>query len=533
MTLNAKIQVPIPSSGVVVRRSDTYPAVYKVIRSYRNEKGQPTNERVNIGKLDLETGKLIPNAKYWEYYGDSREPLEILPDFTSIRSFGAEFLIHYVMESLGLINILDECIGESSLLQTAILYMAARGNVFEGVLDYCEEYTLLRRPLASRLASELFASITYKQRMAFFKKWIDRQPPGKYLAYDVTSFSTYAKNIIDSEWGYNRDGEKLPQINLGSFISENSGLPVFYVTYPGSIVDKSHLPYMMAYNPELGITDVGFVLDRVFCTTDNVKFLNTEGYDFILGVPNQCKATLAMIDLVRNGIGSVRNLVSDDVYGVANKGCFYGTSSVMHVYYSPDLADLKRKDLLRSIESQEETLAQLKKLSERQFKYYRTYFSISINEDGSPKFKRNFDKIDEAIKNAGFFCLLTNTNLSSSEVISKYRRKDMIEKSFDDVKNHHDMKRMRTHHSNTTDGKLFCSFISLIVVTEIGLKLADIMKKRAWSKRSVIREMEKIRVVKANNGKRLMNPLTKTQRSILDVFGLGEEDVKTYIARST
>jgi hypothetical protein len=45
--------------------------------------------------------------------------------------------------------------------------------------------------------------------------------------------------------------------------------------------------------------------------------------------------------------------------------------------------------------------------------------------------------------------------------------------------------------------------------------------------------MEKIQVVMATNGKRLMNPLTKLQRIILETFGLGAEDVKAYIARST
>ena len=33
--------------------------VYYVTAAYRNEKGKPTNERVSIGRLDEETGKLI------------------------------------------------------------------------------------------------------------------------------------------------------------------------------------------------------------------------------------------------------------------------------------------------------------------------------------------------------------------------------------------------------------------------------------------------------------------------------------------
>jgi hypothetical protein len=61
----------------------------------------------------------------------------------------------------------------------------------------------------------------------------------------------------------------------------------------------------------------------------------------------------------------------------------------------------------------------------------------------------------------------------STSTAAKYARE-----IFDDAKNYIDMKRLRTHHGNTTRGKLFCSFISLIVISEIGNKLNVLMKKR-------------------------------------------------------
>ncbi|GAI85050.1 unnamed protein product, partial [marine sediment metagenome] len=39
---------------------------------------------------------------------------------------------------------------------------------------------------------------------------------------DITSFSSYAKNLDFLEWGYNRDREKLPQINFGVIYGEPS-----------------------------------------------------------------------------------------------------------------------------------------------------------------------------------------------------------------------------------------------------------------------------------------------------------------------
>jgi hypothetical protein len=47
--------------------------------------------------------------------------------------------------------------------------------------------------------------------------------------------------IGDVAWGYNRDGEKLPQVNLCMPLGEQSRLPVFQTLYNGSIKDVNTL----------------------------------------------------------------------------------------------------------------------------------------------------------------------------------------------------------------------------------------------------------------------------------------------------
>jgi hypothetical protein len=274
MTLDPQIKVDMPEKGVVICPNGKYNPVYHVLEHYRTESGSARSRRVCIGKRDQETGKLIPNVKYYELYRPTDND-ETVVTYASTRSIGVSFLIGAIMDQLGLKEILDECLGgeRSERVQTAALYMVARNNVFDDVLGYCGEYTLFETPLTSQSASKLFASIRHDDRMRFFKLWIKRQKLGSFLAYDVTSFSTYAKDIVESEYGYNRDNERLPQINLGCFISEDNGRPVFYVNYCGSITDSSHLPYMMSYNDDLKISDVTFVLDRGFCSTKNIKFM--------------------------------------------------------------------------------------------------------------------------------------------------------------------------------------------------------------------------------------------------------------------
>jgi transposase len=535
----------MPDDGIIIRRSGKYRYVYKVIDTFRNEKGQPTNTRVSIGRSDEESGMLIPNDKYWELYGETfpaSNETELYPTlsplpaagFESVHSIGATFLIGRILDSLGIAEILQNKFGQvrASCISTAVAYMACRGNVFERVSDWCEGYTLHEPPLSSPSASSLFSSITFSERMDFFRNWVSLQPEDEYYAYDVTSFSSYATGISDLEWGYNRDKEKVPQINLGCYLGQKSGLPAFYVTYPGSIVDKAHLPYMMAYNETLGINNVCFIGDRGFCTTANINFMHASRLLYLIGVEVGHKTVCAAIDKVRDDIVSVRNTVKLGVYARSVHGRFYGETSIMHVYYDPNIAERQRQDLYRRVEVQDETLRQLEQLTKKQAKYYRPYFDIKLEENGSFTYEQNHDKIDVAARNCGFYCLLTNAKFSSSEALDIYRRKDTIEKGFDDIKNYIGMKRLHTHSSSTTDGKMFCSFIALIAAIEMANKLSEFMKKKSMSKEAVISELEKIRVVIMSDGRRLMNPLTKTQRTIFETFGLSQDDLINYINNS-
>jgi transposase len=529
MALSAKLKVPLPSNGIIIRRSGRYHYVYKVIKSYRNNKGQSTNERISIGKLDEKSGLLLPNNNYWLHY--EQDAIELLPSFDSIRSLGATFLITTILRSLQVEHILKSTLGPERAAQvlTVATYMVCGGNIMEHILDWCETYTLHETAMSDRQASALFASITHDERMAFFTSWAREHPKDRYLAYDVTSFSSYAKGIEDTEWGYNRDGDKLPQINLGCFMGYESALPLFYVTYPGSIVDKSHMSYMMAYNDDLGIDGATFVMDKGFASTANIRYMHSKQLPYILGVAVRHKATRDAIDKVRDTVLSMKQRIGQGVYAGQVHGFFYGEASNMHIYYDPGLAEAHRADLYRAVEVQEERLRQLEQLTKREAKRYGAFFDIDLAKDGSFTFECSYQRIDEAARNAGFFCLLTSTGLKSAEVLVIYRRKDVIEKGFDDLKNHIDMKRLRTHNTHTTDGKLFCAFIALIVTSYINAKLGAFMKDNSMSKDSVIAELEKIKSVIVSADRQLMNPITRAQRSILEAFELSENKVKSYI----
>ena len=100
----------------------------------------------------------------------------------------------------------------------------------------------------------------------------------------------------------------------------------------------------------------------------------------------------------------------------------------------------------------------------------------------------NTEAVSQHIKRyTGFQALLSNRVKDPVEALRRYRDKDVVEKSFDDLKNQLDMKRLRMHSSKATDGRLFVQFIALILMS--GLRKE--MRKSKLIKNYTVRELLK------------------------------------------
>jgi transposase len=529
----------MPEKGII-RRQSGRPDVYKVTQTFRNN-GKPDNKRKCIGQYDAESGMLIPNNAYYEFYAQPEVKLAAkykvtqLPGEHSIANPGAVWFVNEVFDELGITEILNNVFGETAATRIILTatYMVSRGNVMEYSADWCEQHILGDEFISSQSTSRLFAEIDFTKQMAFFRQWITLRAQSEYFAYDVTSFSSYAQGIENLEWGYNRDKERLPQINMALYVGQTSQLPVFYLTYQGSIVDKSHLRYMMAFNDELGITGVSFVLDCAFCNTVNLEYMREKGYVYIVAVEIRHKATKTAIEEIRADINSLEYYISENTRGKSVKGVFYRIDATMHVYYDRSRHESEDNALMRNVENAEKELKQRilerSELDDKEIKKYAKCFDLELNGDIPVGFKRNFDKLNALAKTHGFFCLLSNSELSAAEVLSIYRNKDSIEKAFDEVKNYIDMKRLRTHSTDTTSGKLFCAFIALIAAMHMQNNLSVLMDKKNLTKENIILELDKIAVVQFGETSRQYAPLSKLQKDILKEFGLTENALAKFL----
>lgn len=511
-------EVELPKSKIVIKNNKY---IYYTEKTYRNSDGKPRNKRTLIGKKV--NGKMIPNQNYFRIF--ETEPL-IIPD--SIEKYGNTYLLKHIFEKLNIDKILKNNNSSYKEIMLIAMYMVCYGNSMIHIENWCEEnYSENIQNISSQKVSEIFANLTYDNRMKFFKEWSNKKIEDEYLAYDITSISTYA-DIDIAEYGYNRDKENLPQINLGMYYGEKSRLPIYYNVYSGSITDKTELQYMLKDNDIVGINNIKYVMDKGFFSKQNLKYFEEKGLKIIIPTSFTLKYSKELVkEHSKHKITESKNrLVQSETFAICVNVKDYGIDANAHIYYTQQKDMDETNRLFEKIEQLEEQLRSLKEIPS-DIKKYNKYFNIIKKENGTFKFNRKEDVINEEREKFGYLILLNNDKeMSSKETLEIYRNKDVIEKAFDSLKNELEMKRLRVHKVETMEGKIFVSFISLILKSYMQNKLDKYLKEKKLVLQEIINELSKIKVITKGKRKELMQPLTKIQKEIFSYFNITEEDIK-------
>ena len=232
--------------------------LYKVDGYWDKDKKQARQRRIYLGPKDKKRIKFQ----------------QLLSRLTT-HNFGNIYFLTEQINSIGLSDLLrglyPDCYKEILAL--------AMFEISEGLPSYLFPYWLEEQnlPEVKRLQSNgisaLYENIgrNQKNRDLFFTEWIKRFSSIEGVYYDITSISSHSTKIDFVEWGYNRDKEKLPQINLGVMCDIKTGIPLHYRTNPGSIVDVTTLKNSIKYLQAYCLTDIIMILDRGFCSTANIE----------------------------------------------------------------------------------------------------------------------------------------------------------------------------------------------------------------------------------------------------------------------
>ena len=387
--------------------------VYSVESYWDKEKKAPRNKQVCLGKLDPETGEIIPSKRKRKV----AERAVSAPGVTvTSRVAGPSLLLDKLTQFHGIGKLLKKCFPDDyELVLSLVYYIVHKG----GALSRAEPWSASNlHPfgdvIASQRVSELLQRLTEDDRQRFLSLWLDHVQEDDWLCYDITSVSSYARHNEYTHFGYNRDGESMAQINLAMLFGQKSRLPAHYRRLPGNISDVSTLKTTAKSLDCLGSGKLHFVLDRGFYSATNMDDLFRRRHKFTVSVPAGWKWVEKILDRHCESIASPSNYLvtgDDEALYVATEFYRWGKNNHrcwVHIFYNAERAAGDFDRFTRKLIAYRDELLSGKPV-EQHNDFYRRYLVVKETPKRGLRVDFNEEEIQKRRKKySGFFCILSN-----------------------------------------------------------------------------------------------------------------------------
>ncbi|MCF0114446.1 MAG: IS1634 family transposase [Erysipelotrichaceae bacterium] len=509
---------------------------------YHSELKASRPKRICIGKLNDE-GLLIPNQNYVDLFGEGEDMIDSSDRCDSL-SVGPQFVMGKIAERNGLYELLESVFSREKadrIMDLATYMVVSEKNVLQHFPDYGYDHTLFSlKNFTDTTAGRFLEELKVKDIDLFIQGWVRMNSAKKiYVAYDSTNMNTVAGDIEIAEYGKAKDDDSLPQVNVSVGYSQDDQIPLFYELYPGSLIDNTECEKMVERANRYGCEKIGFILDRGYFSKKNLRFFEKMGYDYIM----MTKANVQFVqDVLKKNGPALENgysyyIESHELYGMSEKINLFGTEKeqYVHLYYNALEAareKLSFNKILSDMDIALEEKKEKKMVRKEEMKSYEKYYRLRYDDNG---YFLNYQRKDKDIKavmeSFGYFAIITSEEMSAAEALDRYRDRDAVEKVFRMDKSYLGNDVFRVHSDEKLEGKVFISFIALILRNNILQKSKELKKinRKEYTVPMIVREIDRLRVTKlSDNRYHLRYNLTAKQKKILKAFEAEEKEYLTF-----
>jgi transposase len=545
MYLDVKVEIPkLP--GKIIRKTkggSTY-IYYEYGRTYDKARKFAIPKRIIIGKLDGD-GMLVPNENFRKFLPNEKLPGETARAARSgcIR-IGAYIIVRKIMDGYRLPAMLGEIFTPGDLglfLDLAAYSIVCENNAAQHYPDYAYNHPLFTagmRQYSDTKVSDFLTSMPREKPLDFLAAWNkDRDVEEKiYISYDSSNKNSQAGDLRLVEFGKAKDDLKLPVFNYSIAYDRTNREPLFYEDYPGSIVDVSQLQYMIGKAKGYGYTDIGFILDRGYFSKANVKYMDENGYNFIMMVKGMSRIVDELVLSLKGTFETKREYAVREykVYGTTVKARLFADDTGerhFHVFHNA----FREAAEMEELEAKIDRMAKYLKKHEGEKVEFGTdfdeYFELFIDKKSKVFLfaREKTSVIERELSLCGYFVIVSSEEMAARAAIMLYKSRDNSEKLFRGDKSYLGNRSMRVYSDEAMEAKIFVEFVALIVRNKLYtyLKSAILKNERKYNFMTVpaaVRELEKIEMIRGgDNVYRLDHAVTATQKIILSAFGLKPE----------
>jgi len=292
--------------------------------------------------------------------------------------------------------------------------------------------------------------------------------------FDWTSVILFGDKSILGKYGYSRDHRPdKKQITLGlTALASPINIPIGMTIKEGNVNDMKH--FKDTYSQVKPFLKEGSLVtfDKGANSIENLDLISNDKLKYLtLKKLNKCDdKRIIAFDKSKAKLINVKQQVFGIKYETPKKFDYFFFSEALQ----KNQIEAKKRKASKKLEEAKEIQDCIDKKKDLPKKYkinnelinvtysYQTKLK-ELGEEGAKKF------IEKASINGreGFFCIISSKNLTLEEALATYRKKDIIEKLINSLKNEIEIKPLRVWSNNSIYGALIVGFIAQLIVSLI------------------------------------------------------------------
>ena len=564
--------VPIPKNsekGKVTVTKNGY--VYlKTDYKWDPQKRQPVYKRICLGRRDpVQISMMYFSPDYETVFGTvdvevavlrskyGKRELKAAGKVNFFLSYGPFAAIEAACEKAGCLTPLKRSFESQwkfilALCVHAIVAEKTSSQSFSGwcFMNYCG---MDRVPSDSEI-SQLYQDISdhsgdIKVFFALYWKEYNNHFPGtekRAVGFDSTNQNYGGHGISWAKLGHAKIDVGLPIINTAMFVDEETGIPLWYEHFDGSVLDKSQTPFSLKTIVNMGFRKLFVVFDRGYYSEEDIRELEKlSDIQFGILCPD---GTNWVEDLIRSHGSEIKDrqkyyVPTENVYGEVYEATPFvdnGNPKVYYAYlfYDSERASVERDTIHEIVAYFWNKAEKRKRYSDKMANEFGSQGIIVVKTEKDSETGRNFklyedtDMIQAVLDMKGFFVMISPTKMTPAEAIQIVRKRDMSEKAFALMMNHFNLRTTGRHKKETYEGMMFMAFIALICLSSFQyFEKAYLRASSSRTTATVMAELLKYQI-SLNYDTQKWEPsyaMNKDQKIIMENLNLTEAEIQQQI----
>ncbi len=574
-------RVPIPNRElytITINRADKNKVLFVLSHPYNVAKGYAEPKRTVIGYVcPDDVTKMYPTDKYKEifpsewkkYSGEQANPMtKKIGLYTAFKAINTKCkIIELVRQSFG-----DEA--GNSLLDFSLFSILCRTAATSQMENSISDQLLF----SPKVRSDSYYSKLFKEEINdssiidFKKRWAlqCRQSGAEsvWLCIDGSNDDCNSEGVELAEKGH---AKSLKNKNIVSFTYAvtNTGSPVTFNVYRGSLVDAKAMTETIDFLTECNIKLNGVILDRGYCNSRTLNYLSERDIPYIImvkgtpmgveeivreygskikmnaeylikgtnlfGVQKPCQIFkdfnhtdyLTLFFNYENAAARISTLVKQVNREIKRIDVLLRKYDCEKMTYDKEVIMLKTLDKTKSLNSSDNEKSGKDKISTRTKKLnppllpsikenLREFIEIGFNEENK-KHEANINTVNLqiAFNEKGLYPILSSYAMPPAEIDSLYTSRTSSEVQYRIIKTELGYGQIRIHFTSSLYAKFTVGFISSIIRYHMQSYARSIYKNTS----DIIREMNLLSAIKINDTYTYSHLENERQINFLKFFG--------------